>query len=205
MKASSNPFRSSCVEQIRYALPANALEALVDQALQEPCSCLLGTKGTGKTTLLEDLEPHLQQRGRKTHWIHLTLESTQADRAAAIAEIRSLSQQHVCLFDGAEVLNFWQWRRVCRTARSNELTLIATLHRKRGVPILCHTQADWPLMEQFVRQLAGNHYSDQLREHAQQAFQANHGNMREVFRACYLALAQENPHKSEKQTCHNKN
>lgn len=198
MKASANPFRSSCVDQLRYALPADTLEALVDHALSESCSCLLGPKGTGKTTLLEDLDPHLQQRGRETHWIRLTLESTQADRAAAIAEIHSLGPQHACLFDGAEVLSFWQWRRACRTARSNGFTLIATLHRKRSVPILRHTQADWPLMEQFVRQLAGKHYSDQLLEHAQQAFQANHGNMREVFRACYLALAQENSQKAEK-------
>ena len=193
MKASANPFRSSRVEQLRYALGTNELEALVDRALHESCSCLLGSKGTGKTTLLEDLEPLIQQRGIKTHWIRLTLESTKTDRAKAIAEIRSLNPRDVCLFDGAEVLNRWQWWRVCRTARSNGLTLIATLHHKRGVPILRRTQTDWALMEQFVRQLSGEHYSDPLRAHAQQAFQASHGNMREVFRACYLALAQENP------------
>lgn len=198
MKASANPFRSSSVEQLRYALSTDELEALVDDALHESCSCLLGPKGTGKTTLLEDLEPRIQQRGFKTHWIRLQLESTPADRAEAIAEIRNLSPQHVCLFDGAEVLNFWQWRRVCRTARSNGFTLIATLHRKRSVTILRRTQTDWPLMEQFVRQLSGEHYSDRLSDHAQRAFHSNHGNMREVFRACYLALAQENPQKSEK-------
>ena len=193
MKASVNPFRSSCIEQLRYARSTNDLTALADHALSAPCSCLLGPKGTGKTTLLEDLEPLIQQRGLNTHWIRLQVESTQADRTAAIAKISSLNPQDVCLFDGAEVLHLWQWRHVCRTARSNGFTLIATLHRKRGVPILQRTEADWALVELFVRQLSGKHYSDPLRDHAQQAFQASHGNMREVFRACYLALAQENP------------
>ena len=198
MKANVNPFRSSSVEQIRYRLEVDALEALVDHALQEPCSCLLGPKGTGKTTLLEDLEPLLQQRDFTTHWCRLNLDSTQQERRNVTTQIQELVPQQVCLFDGAEVLNFWQWRRICRTARSNGSTLIATLHHKRGVPILLRTQPDWPLVHQFVHQLSGDHYSEPLREHAEQAFKINRGNMREVFRACYLALAQENPHESEK-------
>ena len=67
MKASANPFRSSSVEQIRYALHAEALESLVDQALSLSCSCLLGPKVSGQTTLLEDLEASLQQRGFQIH------------------------------------------------------------------------------------------------------------------------------------------
>jgi hypothetical protein len=196
MKASANPFRSSSVEQIRYALPSEALAALVDHALGEPCSCLLGPKGTGKTTLLEDLESHMQRRDHNTHWTRLKQESTQQDRADAIAQLQQLDAQHVCLFDGAEVLNFWQWRRVCKLSRTNGFALIATLHRKRGVPILLRTQPDWPLVEQFVQQLSATYFSETLREHAQQAFQASNGNMREVFRACYLALAKENPKES---------
>ncbi|MFQ3225865.1 MAG: hypothetical protein ACI8Z5_002132 [Lentimonas sp.] len=55
IKASANPFRSSSVEQIRYMLEVDALETLADGALRKPCSCLLGPKGTAKTTRLEDL------------------------------------------------------------------------------------------------------------------------------------------------------
>ena len=198
MKASSNPFRSSNVEKIRYMLEVDEIETLADRALSNPCSCLIGAKGTGKTTLLEDLEPLFQQRGFATHWIRLNLDSTQHERKRVTKQLQSLKPKQVCLFDGAEVLNLWQWRRICRTARSNGLTLIVTLHRKRGVPILLRTQPDWPLAHQFVRQLAGSHYSDALGKHAEQAFKINHGNMREVFRACYLALAQENPLESKK-------
>lgn len=193
MKAAHNPFRSSSVEQIRYALSPENLEALVDHALADNCTCLLGPKGTGKTTLLEDLDLRLQVRGLQTHWIRLQIESTRLERSNAIEQLKQISQQQVCLFDGAEVLNFWQWRRVRQVARSNQLTLIATLHRKRGLPILLRTQPDWSLVHQFVRQLAGPHYSDTLCKYAQHAFDTSGGNMREVFRACYLALAQDNP------------
>lgn len=192
MKASANPFRSSRVEQIRYALTNEALEALVNHALNEPCSCLLGVKGTGKTTLLEDLEPRLQRRDYTTHWVRLHLDSTPQERSDALSGLESLHEGDVCLFDGAEVLNWWQWRRVCKRARSNGFTLIATLHHKRGVPVVHSTQPDWSLAEQFVRQLAGSHYSESLHARAQHAFKENHGNIREVFRACYLALATEN-------------
>ena len=203
MKASLNPFRSSMIETIRYRLEASALETLVDHALNQPCSCLLGAKGTGKTTLLEDLEPILQQRGFNTHWIRLNLDSTPHERKLVTNRLQSLKPKQVCLFDGAEVLNFLQWLRVCRIVRKCGLTLIATLHRQRGVPILRPTQPNWPLAHQLVRQLAGTHYSDPLHKSAEQAFNNSHGNMREVFRACYLALAQENPDDSEKRACNN--
>jgi ABC-type phosphate/phosphonate transport system ATPase subunit len=191
MKASENPFRSSSVEQIRYALPNEALAGLVDQALSQSRSCLLGPKGTGKTTLLEDLEPRMTQRGLKIHWARLQLDTTASERAEAVDQLAGLSTGHACLFDGAEVLNWWQWLRVCKTARSNGFTLIATLHRKRGLPILMRTEPDWPLVAQFVQQLSGAHCSDGLLAHAEHAFQRSHGNMREVFRACYLALASD--------------
>jgi energy-coupling factor transporter ATP-binding protein EcfA2 len=189
LKAKDNPFRSSRLEKIRYELPSDVLETLVDQALNESCSCLLGPKGTGKSTLLEDLEPLLQQRGYTTHWIRLTLESPHEDHTAARVQVKQLGKGEVCLVDGAEVLSFVNWHRLCWLARKNQMTLIATLHRKRGVSILRRTQPDWALMQRFVRQLSGTYYTNQLNDHAQLAFQTSHGNMREVFRACYLALA----------------
>jgi ABC-type hemin transport system ATPase subunit len=200
MKASANPFRSSSVEQIRYALSADALESLLDQALGLSGSCVLGPQGSGKTTLLEDLEAPLRQRGLQVHWARLQLESSQQVRRHTIAQLQQLGAQHACLFDGAEVLNFWQWRRVCHIARSNRITLIATLHRKRGVPILLRTQPNWALAQQLVRQLSGAHYSEQLLQHAQHAFETSQGNMREVFRACYLLLANEYSQLSERET-----
>lgn len=189
MKANENPFRSSSIEQIRYALPAASLESLSRQALAQACSCLLGSNGTGKTTLLEDLEPRIRKHGYQTHWIRLNLESSKQERRNAINQLNKLGQHDACLFDGAEVLNSWQWLKVRNVASKRQFKLIATLHKQRGVPVLINTQANWNLAEQFVEQLAGDHITHDLREQAKHAFDLNQGNMREVFRVCYLHLA----------------
>ncbi len=190
MKAHQNPFRSSSVEQIRYALDTEALNQLADSALSLGCSCLLGPHGTGKTTLLEDLEPHLQKRGVSTHWLRLNMDSSPAQRKAALQSLHTLERGSYCLFDGAEVLSRWQQFQLRRHLRRHGLGLIATLHRKSPFPILHHTQADWPLAEQLVRQLSKDHCSPALIEQAQVAFRQSGGNVREVFRACYWQLAQ---------------
>ena len=190
MKANENPFRSSSVEQIRYALPTASLKSLCEQALTETYSCLLGPKGTGKTTLLEDLEPHIRQRGCQTHWIRLNLESTKQDRRNAIDQLATFGEQDVCLFDGAEVLSWWQWLKLRNAAKTQHFKLIATLHKQRGIPILLNTDANWSLAKQFIEQLAGDHYTIELHEQAKRSFDKNQGNMREVFRSCYLFLAQ---------------
>ncbi|MGJ8651798.1 MAG: hypothetical protein ACSHX8_00860 [Opitutaceae bacterium] len=189
MKANVNPFRSSRVEQIRYALPAESLDALVEKALQQKCSCLLGPRGTGKTTLLEDLESRIQDRDYTTHWIRLNLESTQQERRDAIEQLSSFGKQDVCLFDGAEVLIFWKWRKIRRLAKQQGFHLIATLHKPRSVTVLVNTKPNWKLANTFVRQLAGDHCNLELIEQAKQSFDLGCGNMREVFRTCYLLLA----------------
>ena len=104
MKANENPFRSSNVERIRYALDCSALNRLVDTALELRLSSLIGPHGTGKTTLLEDLEPLLNERGHPTHWLRLNLDSSPDQRKAAIEQIQTLAPKCFCLFDGAEVV-----------------------------------------------------------------------------------------------------
>jgi ABC-type hemin transport system ATPase subunit len=191
MKASVNPFRSSQLAYIRYELSTQNLESLAQRALALSATCLLGVKGTGKTTLLEDLAEVIESRGQSVHWVRLSLSSSLRERAAALAKLEQLDTHSACFFDGGEVLSRWQWWRVCRAARAQGFVLIATLHQQRGLPILHQTQPNWPLAKRFVQELAGTHYSQALQVHAQQAFAISQGNMREVFRACYLALAHE--------------
>lgn len=191
MQASVNPFRSSQLERLRYQLPQQDLEALVRRAFSLSATCLLGPKGTGKTTLMEDLATIIESHGRPVHWVRLSLGSSLHERAAALTELEQLDANQVCLFDGGEVLSRWQWWRACRAARVQGFTFIATLHRKRGLAVLHQTQPNWALTQRFVQELAGTHFSFRLQVHAQQAYARNQGNMREVFRACYLALAHQ--------------
>ena len=189
MKANENPFRSSSVERIRYALDCSALNRLVDTALELRLSSLIGPHGTGKTTLLEDLEPLLNERGHPTHWLRLNLDSSPDQRKAAIEQIQTLAPKCFCLFDGAEVLTRWQQFQLRRVVRKRGLGLIATLHRKSPLAPLYRTEPDWQLTEQLVRQLAAEHCNNGLIHQARLAFEQSSGNMREVFRACYWQLA----------------
>ena len=189
MKAHENPFRSSVVERIRYALAPDDLDQLARKALTLRCCCLLGPHGTGKTTLLEDLEPIFKKRGRSSHWLCLNNTSSKDERDAAIEALRSLPTDRVFLFDGAEVLNLWQQFKLYYIVRRRKLALLATVHRKGPLPILYRTAPNWRLTRQLVRQLSNEHYSADLIEQAQLAFDSSGGNVREVFRACYWQLA----------------
>lgn len=56
--------------------------------------------------------------------------------------------------------------------------------------VLHETTPDWSLAKEFVQQLAASHANKDLIAEAKRAFDKNKGNMREVFRSCYLYLAQ---------------
>ena len=189
MNANENPFRSVRVERIRYELSREKLGLLADEAIRLRVSCLLGPHGSGKTTLLEDLEDSFKQSKQRVEWIRLNQESSADSREAAIEKLTEYDPKTICLFDGAEVLSWFQWRSICSSAKRNGYTLIATLHKRRSTTVLHRTETSWELTEQFVRQLAGKHASRNLIAHAKNAFDANKGNMRAVFRACYLYLA----------------
>ncbi|MGJ8640697.1 MAG: hypothetical protein ACSHYA_15005 [Opitutaceae bacterium] len=191
MNANANPFRSALVEQIRYALPSASLDALTDVAIKQRLSCLLGSHGTGKTTLMEDLEPYFVSRGYQIEQVRLNLDSSKEQRQEAISKHSRHTPHTVCLFDGAEILSRWQWMQVCKVARKQGSLLVATLHKRRGVHVLHETTPDWLRAKGFVQHLAGAHFSSDLLAEAKATFDSNQGNMREVFRRCYLILASE--------------
>jgi len=189
IKANENPFRSSELERIRYSLSDEELRALAKRAVKL-CQCsLLGSHGTGKTTLLEDLEPHIHKEGYSTDWTRLNRDSTMQERRQAMIKASEIQAGGFYLLDGAEVLSRWQQFRLPTLARMKRIGLIVTLHRQTRLPILYHSQADWHVAGKLVRQLAKQNCSEELLGHAKIAFEKSNGNMREVFRACYWKLA----------------
>ncbi len=133
--------------------------------------------------------PQLNRLDLRIVWIRLSLESSQTERAQAIACLNQLGPQDCALFDGGEVLNVWQWWRLKRHLKKGQGHLIASLHRRRGCKVLYRTRPDWPLAKRLVRTLAGQALGTELLPVARKSFLANRGNMREVFRACYWACA----------------
>lgn len=193
MKAAENPFRSSAIAKIRYRMSEVELAELAARAASAPFRqcCLLGPEGSGKTTLMEDLEPFLQAMGFEPRWISLQEEATRSERREALRRLGRYGPADVCLLDGGEVLTWWQWRQVGILARRRRFHLIATLHRERGLPVLRTHDTSWPLARELVKDLAGPEFSLELEAAARQSYEATAGNLREVFRACYLFCAED--------------
>ena len=190
MNAHENPFRSSEIAKLRYRLSAAELGEFVERVLNTSMgSSIVGPKGPGKTTLMEDLQQPLEARGVEVVWIRLTLESNRAEKREAINQLKQIGPKQIVLLDGGEVLTFWEWRSIRKRMRQASANWIATLHQPRGLPVLHSTQPDWSLAQDLVKRLAGQNLAESLMPVAEHSFRSETGNVREVFRACYWACA----------------
>lgn len=190
MKAHENPFCASAIARLRYRQTDEGRIALAEKAISlRPLCAVVGPEGTGKTTLLEDLEAPLRGMRQEIVWLRLTRASTVADRTAARAMLAELQAQQCCLLDGGEIFSCWEWWQLKGQIRRGSGLVIASLHKARSIPILHRTKADWAVVQDLVHELSGGEPGEDLERIAHQSFLAHAGNVREVFRACYWACA----------------
>ncbi len=192
VKADENPFRASAVARLRYRMSAEAMDGVVARLREASWrGCVRGPEGTGKTTLLEDLEPRLREAGLETRWARLTLESGRDARDDAVACATALRPGECLLFDGGEVLGRWSWHCLIRRARRSGGGLLATTHRRCALPAVFTTRTDEALALALARELAGALWDAALEANARAAFRRSGGDMREVFRAGYWHCAEK--------------
>jgi hypothetical protein len=189
MLARDNPFASHCLLEVRYRLAGMSWEALLARlAGMDYRAAIVGPKGSGKTTLMEDLEPRLIASGYRTHFLRLTEEEPAFARGWERAFLAGLSTQEIVLLDGAEQMSgraWWRWRR--GTLRAGGLLI--TSHQPGLLPTVleCHTTP--ALLGNIVAQLLpGPERPDEVkirRLHAKHA-----GNLREALRELYDVWAE---------------
>lgn len=184
MRACDNPFSTTRISRVRYRLSEEGWKDLYSrwQALDHRVA-LVGPHGSGKTTLLEDFEPRLCARGHSVKRLFLN-EETPAFAPGFLSRFYGeLQESDVILFDGAEQMSWFQWKRFLRGSRVAR-GLIITVHRQGRLPTLHHCRTTPGLFHGILRDLLGDR-AEEERAHATDLYHRHDGNIRDALRAFY--------------------
>ena len=185
MLARENPFRTERVLAYRYQFPEDeSLQKLAERfdALGR-CGAIVGPKGHGKTTLIEDLCDLWTQRGLSTRTVRLS----SVDRAAAFGlccqVLATCEPGHILVIDGAEQLGWFRWQRF-RRAVPERIGLLVTTHRPGRLPTLFECRTSPELLLQAVTNIAP-HVLSEVEADLRPLFKHSAGNIRECLRSLY--------------------
>jgi hypothetical protein len=182
LKARDNPLASDRVlSLIRYRPVGTTWPQLLARAAALNWRCaIVGAKGTGKTTLLEDLQNDLRATDRATRLIRLSAERGQISPGA----IGHVSSNEIILLDGAEQLSPLRWSRF-RWRTRLAAGVVITTHSPGRLPTLIETRTTPQLLADILQTLLGR----KQEEIETVPLLARHGgNVREALRDLYDRL-----------------
>jgi ATPase subunit of ABC transporter with duplicated ATPase domains len=145
------------------------------------CASIVGGNGTGKTTLFEQLVPHLEARGFEPVVFRLQTESGMKVKDRLPDKLREIRKPGFILLDGAEQLSTRQWLPI-RAAASEAAGFIVTVHRTSRLPVALELETSPKLLEQLVDSLSGGKLPE---GEAEVLFHRHRGNLRECLRELY--------------------
>lgn len=136
MSARANPFATCHLETIPFRFPAGMGWDTLLKRLEELnwCASLVGGNGVGKTTLIEQIIPHLEARGFQPVLFRLQTESGMKEKDRLAEKLREVKKPGFILLDGAEQLSTRQWLSI-RGAASEAAGFIVTVHRTSRLPV----------------------------------------------------------------------
>lgn len=183
--ARANPFRSACVERLRYRLDADGWADLLAR-LEELGyrAALVGGDGTGKTTLLLEVEQRLAAQGWRLRRLRLCRERRRPPAEAWRALFAPADPLALVTVDGAELLSRWRWRHLQRFSRRCG-GLLVTSHRRGLLPSLHEHHTTPELLLDLVAELVGPRQSGRLAGELGRLFRAHRGNLRECLWRLY--------------------
>lgn len=183
MKARDNPFRVERLHQLRFR-PRDVLEQVIAQLENSNYrGAIVGPHGTGKSTLLEEMNGLLRLREKDSSLLRLTAE-THSRGAELVADwLRRTPSQAVLLFDGAEQLSSGEWNAFL-AASQPFAGLVITTHRPGRLPTLCQTSSSPALLDDLVRELVPLRTGEDEQLLAR-LYSRHRGNVRDCLRELY--------------------
>ena len=186
--ARDNPFRVERVHAFRYRPQRISWEAIIENLQQlRMRGAIVGPEGTGKTTLLEDLEQRLIAEGHVTRWLRMRRDTRSAACSLVRETLRRSKRHEILLVDGAEQIGSMTWRRFAARARK-QAGLIVTVHSPGRLPTIVECTTTPALLEEMVRDLAPEWF-DLLAPELPRLFERHAGNLRLCIRELYDWLA----------------
>lgn len=188
MRARDNPFSTARLSQIRYRFQGKTWDEFLGRLQQlQYRGAIVGPEGTGKTTLLEDLEPKLRDLGLAPVRLRLTQEAPRFSPVMQQMIDSRITDRHILLFDGSEQMGWLAWKKfLWRTSEAGGL--IITRHRAGRLPTAHHCTTSPELLAEIARELlegGAELTPDQVRE----LFRRSRGNLRNALRDLYDRFA----------------
>lgn len=146
-------------------------------------AAVVGPHGHGKTTLVEALAPHLEERGFAIRRVTLHAGDRRLTLDQEQTLFRDLTLRDCLVLDGAEQLAARSWRRVERGSRAAG-GLVVTSHCAGLLPTLIECRTTPELLAGLVRDLLGGQ-AEELRITPEALFLRHGGNLRDAMRELY--------------------
>lgn len=180
MPDNNNPFAASKLESLPFHFPAGVNWETLIQRLEAQlwCASIVGGSGTGKTTLLQQLIPHIEARGFQPVLFRLPAESSMRDKERLPDKLREVKAPGFILLDGAEQLSTRHWLSV-RAAATHSAGFIVTVHRSSRLPVVLELETSHKLLDTLVGELTGGKLPD---DEAESIFHRHRGNLRDCLR-----------------------
>ena len=185
MLARENPFRTEIVLRYRYVFAGGqSMSGLVERFDAMNCrAAIVGEKGRGKTTLVEDFCDYLVANGRAVSMLRLNTLERKVARQRCRELLNSATRNSILVLDGAEQLNWLEWRWFQKSSR-NFRGLLVTTHQPGRLDQLIHCESNVETLKNAVSQIAPSE-ACKLQKDIASLFAQHHGNIRECLRSLY--------------------